>query len=1019
MSREDNVLYDDSSSIYEREAENVSKNHIESIVNPELKLLQQFLENSDFIIVKNGDPRTNIVDRMKNHKYAIPDNKIDQFLTLLENCRKAGIVTAYVEKQSANSGFMFDFDIYQDSEESKLTEDIYRHLICEILKKIIQMLDVQEKIISTYVCIIRKPNLSYKEEKKCFKDGFHILIPGIRTTKDNRKFIMQKIIESSIAEDVFEDVKPANIKGPVSDKKYCRSDYFDINSAHVPVAFVGNLARPDSQLHKIENVFKVTITRSNGGSLSANTEKAAYNTFNMVAEFSLNFSSKNPQVRRNIYSLNPLFNDQIIEFSKNKHEIKEEDIPERTFDPKQREINDLVNILDAKRTELYQDWFNVLCALADEGFYTFQEIARNFSKKSKKFSESDFMQKWTTICSSKRSTRGFTISSIYYWAKQDNPVKFQEIIKHGFIELVRRLIFDKICIGKLSDYHFAKIMHFIFKDKYISDNPGDGSKDDIWYEFITEEDKDYQDGELYKWRSLPPKKIPASMIRHISENLPKRFEDIINKIEDQQNKEKNAILVSYYSTVLKNFRASCASSLFLHTRKKGICNEMESLFNTRGFANRLDKDPMLFGVRNGVLVLSNDVANGPKLISGRHNFRIMRYSPVDYIPFNPYDEETKEMLFALRNTFPDDQPDTYNFVMKYFASSLDGRSKVQLLVTMLGGGSNGKTTLAMLIKAVLGEHYGVKIDSNFLVERKHNSDSASPNTQMLQHARMAIYSETDQGQTLNESRLKEILGGEKISSRGLFKDPVAFKPNCNHFLTSNYEPRITGNDWGIWRRLLVIFLKISFIDVNDKRRKRDPNNPFERDANPKILNNWTEDPNIQAKFLGYLAWEHYQLNIAYKGDIYAVPHHNIAKETRNYRERQNAITRFLIQRCVRTVDEKEEYFLANQLHIYVTWYTANLGVNNNQIAMTLTNDVLITELSNSAIKTNIKQSRQGLLMIGIRFMENNNDRKEGETHFIKDENKEEIEHCVIQSETTDQFYTRICREYDKVKHLFV
>ena len=50
--------------------------------------------------------------------------------------------------------------------------------------------------IETYAAVITKKKLVYKEEYKLYKNGFHILIPGIKLTREAKKLIYNKIIEN-------------------------------------------------------------------------------------------------------------------------------------------------------------------------------------------------------------------------------------------------------------------------------------------------------------------------------------------------------------------------------------------------------------------------------------------------------------------------------------------------------------------------------------------------------------------------------------------------------------------------------------------------------------------------------------------------------------------------------------------------------------------------------------------------------------------------------------------------------
>jgi phage/plasmid-associated DNA primase len=97
------------------------------------------------------------------------------------------------------------------------------------------------------------------------------------------------------------------------------------------------------------------------------------------------------------------------------------------------------------------------------------------------------------------------------------------------------------------------------------------------------------------------------------------------------------------------------------------------------------------------------------LIQGAHDYPISLYSETVYKPFNPRDPMTKKLMITLRNLFPDDEPDTFEFVMHYIASGLDAKKKESLILFLIGNGSNGKSFLLELVKNTMGEDYAKKM----------------------------------------------------------------------------------------------------------------------------------------------------------------------------------------------------------------------------------------------------------------------------------------------------------------------
>ena len=53
-------------------------------------------------------------------------------------------------------------------------------------------------------------------------------------------------------------------------------------------------------------------------------------------------------------------------------------------------------------------------------------------------------------------------------------------------------------------------------------------------------------------------------------------------------------------------------------------------------------------------------------------------------------------------------------------------------------------------------------------------------------------------------KLKQITGGDKLTTRGLFKETTEFKPQFKIILMCNQLPKLQNQDGGTWRRIEVV-----------------------------------------------------------------------------------------------------------------------------------------------------------------------------------------------------------------------
>ena len=90
------------------------------------------------------------------------------------------------------------------------------------------------------------------------------------------------------------------------------------------------------------------------------------------------------------------------------------------------EISFVLDNLDIKRAEDYCDWLKVGFGLKE--LKNGKELFRRFSKRSCKYNEKEFEEKWNSF-NKDYSGDKITISTIYSYLKKDNPKKFNELKK--------------------------------------------------------------------------------------------------------------------------------------------------------------------------------------------------------------------------------------------------------------------------------------------------------------------------------------------------------------------------------------------------------------------------------------------------------------------------------------------------------------------------------------------------------------------------------------------------------------
>lgn len=132
------------------------------------------------------------------------------------------------------------------------------------------------------------------------------------------------------------------------------------------------------------------------------------------------------------------------------------------------------------------------------------------------------------------------------------------------------------------------------------------------------------------------------------------------------------------------------------------------------------------------------------------------------------------------------------------------------LAFLIGSGRNGKGTLIEKCAARAMGTYARRIPAEVLLTddrgTRHPTEIAN-----LVGARLAYASEIDEGRRWNESRLKELSGGDKLSGRFMRQDLFEFTPSHRLVIYANHRPIIQNPDPAFRARLKLVPFNASFV----------------------------------------------------------------------------------------------------------------------------------------------------------------------------------------------------------------
>lgn len=128
----------------------------------------------------------------------------------------------------------------------------------------------------------------------------------------------------------------------------------------------------------------------------------------------------------------------------------------------------------------------------------------------------------------------------------------------------------------------------------------------------------------------------------------------------------------------------------------------------------------------------------------------------------------------------------------------------EALIIAYGDGRNCKSTFWNTIAKVLGSYSGNISADTLTVGCTRN---VKPELAEIRGKRMLIASEMQEGARLNDATVKQLCSTDEIFAEKKYKDPFKFTPSHALILYTNHLPRVSAQDDGIWRRLVVIPFK--------------------------------------------------------------------------------------------------------------------------------------------------------------------------------------------------------------------
>jgi putative DNA primase/helicase len=203
-----------------------------------------------------------------------------------------------------------------------------------------------------------------------------------------------------------------------------------------------------------------------------------------------------------------------------------------------------------------------------------------------------------------------------------------------------------------------------------------------------------------------------------------------------------------------------------------------------------DSDPWLLGTPKGTLNLKNGRMHSPRPSDG-----ITKLTGC-------YPEKKDPALWLkFLNDATRGDPQMMTYLQRVAGYCLTGLTTEHALFFIYGPGGNGKSVFLNILVHILGD-YAVSAPMDTFTSSKFNSHPTE--LAMLKGARLVTASETEEGRSWAEARIKALTGGDPITARFMRQDFFTYQPHFKLLFAGNHQPTLNAVDPAMRRRFNML-----------------------------------------------------------------------------------------------------------------------------------------------------------------------------------------------------------------------
>ena len=699
--------------------------------------------------------------------YYIQAEDMDTFYKLYTDAYVSGCELFMTEKHREIAPILIDFDFRFSETMTKRKYSIghIENVIKRYVQEIYKYVDVSEDVM---VYVLEKSKPLYVEKNNIVKDGIHIVIPNVVTHTVTQLQIRENILE--VFSSILSDIECSNTIDDIFDRCVIDKNNWQMYGS----------TKPGCEPYKVTHVYRVDAE------CKLQEEPLLEKDNDYIRLLSI----------RNKFIENPLKEDKKKQIHDRKQEIvdaTEKKYKKRrllnkivqpnentSFSPSSEElqlVKSFVKILSHERGDRYEDWIRLGWCLRNIDISLLEDWDE-FSKNSSKYEVGACEKIWYRM-----REGGLGIGTLHMWAKQDNLEEYNKLITEDLSDFIQKSL-------SMTDYDIAMVIYRMFGHRYRCAS----HKHHIWYEY-----KNHRWHQIEKGYTLFYKEIPQTLWK-VYQNCVQKNSTKAGQATNEQEQE----LIQKNGATLQKISGKLKNTSFV---KDKMYKECSGMFYEPGFEDKLDSNPTLLCFENGVYDLETN-----EFREGRPEDYVHISTGINYIEYdesNPYIDEIMDFMTKVLTI-----ENVRTYVLTLLASMLDGSNRDEKFHIWTGSGSNGKSKIVELFQTAIGD-YSCIFNVSLLTQKRVGSSGTNSELAIAKGKRFAILQEPEENERLNVGLMKELTGGDTIQCRGLFKEPMKFKPMFKMILTCNHMPSIPPDDGGSWRRIRRVEFTSKFVDKPD------------------------------------------------------------------------------------------------------------------------------------------------------------------------------------------------------------